>query len=300
MRLFLVYRCKERITQTPPVPTLKREKLEESCARMSSQRIQENGIAQSMQEGYALKHSGKIVRSINCSEPLEMRVFKAPVCQPDQLANVNPSFSTKSLAIAEVNRHWHFVVLVWSNSPWQMFFFPDVVHSQATTSFGLPISVWFQDKEVGAMGVGFYGWHHQVLELFFPNNYCRRNASFLIHMFYYRFSLRLFSAEKKSVALSKIEKEELVRRQVGLLLYIVRSPFYDNYSKMRIIALLRFLSNRVPFARLVADPLEKYLPQWQNTYFYTWSCWSVNQFSLIIIRALVIGCICHKNDYYSL
>ena len=82
------------------------------------------------------------------------------------------------------------------------------------------------------------------------------------------FSLKIFSQEPR---LSREEKEELIRRRIGLLLYILRSPFYDNCSRMRIFYMLETISKTVPLARLIAEPIARYLPHWQNTYFYMWS-----------------------------
>lgn len=84
-------------------------------------------------------------------------------------------------------------------------------------------------------------------------------------------SLRLLSKDAKSVSFTKEEREEICRRRIGLLLYILRSPFYDKCSKERIFSLLTRVSTSVPLARFVAEPVAKYLPHWQNTYFYMWS-----------------------------
>ncbi|XP_030571651.1 peroxisomal membrane protein PEX16 [Drosophila novamexicana] len=71
--------------------------------------------------------------------------------------------------------------------------------------------------------------------------------------------------------MSKQQKLELSRRCINLLYFLVRSPFYDNYSKTRIERILSFVGQHVPLVKLVAGPLREYIPQWQNTYFYLWS-----------------------------
>ncbi|XP_062130577.1 peroxisomal membrane protein PEX16 [Drosophila sulfurigaster albostrigata] len=71
--------------------------------------------------------------------------------------------------------------------------------------------------------------------------------------------------------MSKQQKLELSRRCVNLLYFLVRSPFYDNYSKSRIERVLGFVAQHVPIAKVVAGPIKDYIPQWQNTYFYLWS-----------------------------
>lgn len=85
-------------------------------------------------------------------------------------------------------------------------------------------------------------------------------------------SIHLLTRETKRVTFTKEEKSELIRRRINLLLYLIRSPFYDNCSKDRIQSLLDGVSNRVPLARYIAQPIAKYLPHWQETYFYMWSC----------------------------
>lgn len=67
------------------------------------------------------------------------------------------------------------------------------------------------------------------------------------------------------------ETVELGQRSFALLLYLLRSPFYDRVSKERILRTLSFLADKIPiFGRLIR-PLVSYLPEWQKTYFYVWS-----------------------------
>ncbi|XP_054154210.1 peroxisomal membrane protein PEX16-like [Oppia nitens] len=67
------------------------------------------------------------------------------------------------------------------------------------------------------------------------------------------------------------ERIELTQRSFSLLLYLMRSPFYDNHTKERILIVLRFMVNHIPiFGRLIR-PIIEYLPEWQKTYFYVWS-----------------------------
>lgn len=102
-------------------------------------------------------------------------------------------------------------------------------------------------------------------------NWMPWSVSFIIDLV----SLRLFSEEAKNVNFTKEEREELCRRRISLLLYILRSPFYDKISRQRILSLLSRISKNIPLARFVAEPVAKYLPHWQNTYFYMWSSWAV-------------------------
>lgn len=66
------------------------------------------------------------------------------------------------------------------------------------------------------------------------------------------------------------ESIELGQRSFALLLYLLRSPFYDRYTKERILRLLSSAANTIPiFGRLIR-PMVSYLPEWQKTYFYVW------------------------------
>lgn len=71
--------------------------------------------------------------------------------------------------------------------------------------------------------------------------------------------------------LNEEEKSELSRRTLLLLLYLLRSPFYDNYSKTRILGFLKFMNDTIPGISFVLNPLVDYLPTWQKIYFYNWS-----------------------------
>lgn len=66
------------------------------------------------------------------------------------------------------------------------------------------------------------------------------------------------------------ERTEMRRRGFLLLYYLLRSPFYDRYSREKILFLLRLLADHVPGIGLVARPLMDYLPTWQKIYFYNW------------------------------
>lgn len=70
---------------------------------------------------------------------------------------------------------------------------------------------------------------------------------------------------------SEEERSELSRRTLLLLFYLLRSPFYDTYSKTRILGFLKFMSDTVPGLSFALNPLLDYLPTWQKIYFYNWS-----------------------------
>ncbi|XP_062513175.1 peroxisomal membrane protein PEX16-like [Corticium candelabrum] len=67
------------------------------------------------------------------------------------------------------------------------------------------------------------------------------------------------------------ELSELKRRKWMLLFYILRSPFYDRYSKLRILGLLGWLCRVLPWFSMFIQPIVDYLPMWQRTYFYNWA-----------------------------
>ena len=83
--------------------------------------------------------------------------------------------------------------------------------------------------------------------------------------------MQLYRSQRKERALSRRQRLELSRRTVTLLLYLLRSPFYERHSSDRLQALLYGLSGSVPLARFLCSPIAQYLPQWQDTYFYMWS-----------------------------
>ncbi|XP_071956640.1 peroxisomal membrane protein PEX16-like [Antedon mediterranea] len=67
------------------------------------------------------------------------------------------------------------------------------------------------------------------------------------------------------------EKSEVRRRTTMLLLYLLRSPFFDKYSKIKILQSLKGFSKRFPASSLILNPLMEYLPIWQKIYFYNWA-----------------------------
>ena len=90
----MVYRYKERITQTPAIPPLNREKLKQE------------EIKDSLDEGFCLKRSGTVVRSVKNSSTAQARMWTPlapPICTDRPEANVQCSYSSRKILIfAEV------------------------------------------------------------------------------------------------------------------------------------------------------------------------------------------------------
>ncbi|XP_067613510.1 peroxisomal membrane protein PEX16 [Eurosta solidaginis] len=82
-------------------------------------------------------------------------------------------------------------------------------------------------------------------------------------------SIRLYHQQRQYM--SKEQKLELSRRCMNLLLYLMRSPFYESVTRSRLDRALGFVAENVPLIKLVAGPIREYIPYWQDTYFYLWS-----------------------------
>ncbi|XP_048779573.2 peroxisomal membrane protein PEX16-like isoform X2 [Ostrea edulis] len=67
------------------------------------------------------------------------------------------------------------------------------------------------------------------------------------------------------------EKTEIKRRSLMLLYYLLRSPFFDDYSKMKMLSSMKVLADNVPGLGILLRPMIDYLPSWQKIYFYLWS-----------------------------
>jgi len=110
--------------------------------------------------------------------------------------------------------------------------------------------------------------HLGAMACFGTNTWKPWSISFIMDLL----SLHLYNkTQKVENSLTNKQKLQVSRRIIGLLFYLLRSPFYDRYSKARIETFLLALANNVPLAGYVCNPLHKYLPFWQSNYFYTWS-----------------------------
>lgn len=71
--------------------------------------------------------------------------------------------------------------------------------------------------------------------------------------------------------LSYEQRLEISRRKLGLVLYLLRSPMYNGYSRNVIEGVLNSLSKKVPLASFICGPIIQYLSHWQEIYFYMWA-----------------------------
>ncbi|KAG0236136.1 Peroxisomal membrane protein pex16 [Actinomortierella wolfii] len=72
----------------------------------------------------------------------------------------------------------------------------------------------------------------------------------------------------RRIAGTPLEKDEMKRRLWLFLYYVLRSPFYDRYTKERLHNFTESAS-RKPLISLVAGIVKDYQPLWESVYFYT-------------------------------
>lgn len=73
----------------------------------------------------------------------------------------------------------------------------------------------------------------------------------------------------KSGTFSGDDRKEFRRRQFHLLMYLLRSPFYDRFSRKIIFDVLISL-RKIPFIGGLPQQIFQYLLFWQKIYSYTW------------------------------
>lgn len=72
--------------------------------------------------------------------------------------------------------------------------------------------------------------------------------------------------------ISDVQKKQVLHRRFGLLVYLLRSPFYDRNTKRILEIVLYSLEYFVPCtSRFLVRPLLAHLPLVQQIYFYLWS-----------------------------
>lgn len=97
----------------------------------------------------------------------------------------------------------------------------------------------------------------------------KRWKQFVVSLTLDLISIRMYHQQRQQM--NKEQKLELSRRCINLLLYLVRSPFYERVTQSRLDRMLGFVADNVPLIKMIAGPLREYLPYWQGTYFYLWA-----------------------------
>ncbi|KAJ8736801.1 hypothetical protein PYW07_000072 [Mythimna separata] len=82
-------------------------------------------------------------------------------------------------------------------------------------------------------------------------------------------SMRMYSKYMKD--LSYDQRLEISRRKLSLVLYLLRSPMYNGYSKNVIENTLTSMAHKVPAMSFICGPIIQYLSHWQDIYFYMWA-----------------------------
>lgn len=67
------------------------------------------------------------------------------------------------------------------------------------------------------------------------------------------------------------ERMELGQRASSLLLYLLRSPFFDEYTKQRALEGLATSAESIPLLGGFISTFVNYIPDWQKDYFRVWS-----------------------------
>jgi peroxin-16 len=93
--------------------------------------------------------------------------------------------------------------------------------------------------------------------------------SYALSMFLDLYSIRQYYNNRQY--LTSDQKKEMSRRCVSMLLYILRSPFYDQFSNDKIDSFMRAISRTIPFAKLIVEPYRELIPHYQQSYFYMFS-----------------------------
>lgn len=83
------------------------------------------------------------------------------------------------------------------------------------------------------------------------------------------YSLYTFARCSQSTVFTKEENVELISRKISLLLYILKSPFYEKYGRAKINTLLDRISASVPLTNLLVNSLKRNLEYINSMYFYT-------------------------------
>jgi len=65
------------------------------------------------------------------------------------------------------------------------------------------------------------------------------------------------------------EKDEITRRMVSWLYYLIRSPFFEDASKNSMVIMLYKVLAHIPIINWIIEPILGYIVSYRNYYFYT-------------------------------
>ena len=71
--------------------------------------------------------------------------------------------------------------------------------------------------------------------------------------------------------LPALERRELARRRLALLLYLWRSPLYDAATKRVVLGALAAARDNVPLLGRLAAVAMEYVPHYRGIYTYLWT-----------------------------
>ena len=78
-------------------------------------------------------------------------------------------------------------------------------------------------------------------------------------------------AKTRRGGLDRAERAELWRRRTRMLIFLLRSPFYDHYTKHVLLTFLIFARDNVPLGGRLAEVFLSYIPHYRKIHSYLWS-----------------------------
>uniref|UniRef100_T1IXV4 Peroxisomal membrane protein PEX16 n=1 Tax=Strigamia maritima TaxID=126957 RepID=T1IXV4_STRMM len=74
----------------------------------------------------------------------------------------------------------------------------------------------------------------------------------------------------QSQSIRPAEMKELNHRTLELFVYLFRSPFYNKYSKQKLLNIIGALNRVLPLGKPIWTSIESYAELWEQIYFYSW------------------------------
>lgn len=234
--MLLVFKHKQLISQSPPIAPINRKTWTQSDDDQVTN--QSNNFTTNSAFTFTLKRSGKVIRKVEGAPPIHLRSWKPLAEEALQVQSI-PKIG-KTFTLAE-----------------SLYIFKPLLHLTCSSVVGM--NTWKSYSLSLLLDIARY------LMIFIL-----RVRGTVINVFpFYLFSLRMYYDQRDK--LTKEQKMELSKRCVSLLLYLMRSPFYDKCSRDRINRSIMYIAKTIPLTNVVCKPLLDYIPHWQSTYFYMWS-----------------------------